>query len=238
MSSITSRCSTTRSAGMVTTIGCRRLSMKSSISLGIWIEHSEGAKFWLRVVNDLKIRGVQDILIAVVDGLKGFPEAINAVFPETTVQTCIVHLIRNSLDFASWKDRRQVAAALKEVYRAPTAEAAAQALEDFDAGPWGRKHPPIAALWRRVWEQVIPFFAFHPDVRKVVYTTNAIESLHMQLRKVIKARGHFPTDEAALKLIWLALRNIIAKWTGRRHDWKGAMTQFALLYPERFTIAL
>jgi len=238
ISSITSRCSTTRSAGMVTTIGCRRLSMKSSISLGIWIEHSEGAKFWLRVVNDLKIRGVQDILIAVVDGLKGFPEAINAVFPETTVQTCIVHLIRNSLDFASWKDRRQVAAALKEVYRAPTAEAAAQALDAFDAGPWGRKHPPIAALSRRVWEQVIPFFAFHPDVRKIVYTTNAIESLHMQLRKVIKARGHFPTDEAALKLIWLALRNVIAKWTGTRHDWKGAMTQFALLYPERFTIAL
>ena len=227
---------TVRNKAIYLALGMRRDGTRDV--LGIWIEHSEGAKFWLRVVNDLKIRGVQDILIAVVDGLKGFPEAINAVFPETTVQTCIVHLIRNSLDFASWKDRRQVAAALKEVYRAPTAEAAAQALEDFDAGQWGRKHPPIAALWRRVWEQVIPFFAFHPDVRKVVYTTNAIESLHMQLRKVIKARGHFPTDEAALKLIWLALRNIIAKWTGRRHDWKGAMTQFALLYPERFTIAL
>ncbi|MDN8033145.1 IS256-like element IS1356 family transposase, partial [Burkholderia multivorans] len=188
--------------------------------LGLWIEQTEGAKFWLRVVNDLKLRGVQDILIAVVDGLKGFPEAINTVFPETTVQTCIVHLIRNSLDFASWKDRKSVAAALKEVYRAPSAEAAAVALDAFDTSPWGTKYPPIAALWRRAWDQVIPFYAFAPDIRKIIYTTNAIESLHMQLRKIIKARGHFPSDEAALKLIWLALRNVVAKWTGSRHDWK------------------
>lgn len=206
--------------------------------LGLWIEQTEGAKFWLRVVNDLKLRGVQDILIAVVDGLKGFPAAINAVFPETTVQTCIVHLIRNSLEFANWKDRRQLAVALREIYRAASAEAAAQALEAFDAGPWGSKYPPIAALWRRAWEQVIPFFAFAPEIRKIVYTTNAIESLHMQLRKIIKARGHFPSDDAALKLIWLALRNVVAKWTGSRHDWKSAMTQFALLYPERFNIGL
>ena len=206
--------------------------------LGLWIEQTEGAKFWLRVVNDLKLRGVQDILIAVVDGLKGFPAAINAVFPETTVQTCIVHLIRNSLEFANWKDRRQLAVALREIYRAPSAEAAAVALEAFDAGPWGSKYPPIAALWRRAWEQVIPFFAFAPEIRKIVYTTNAIESLHMQLRKIIKARGHFPSDDAALKLIWLALRNVVAKWTGSRHDWKSAMTQFALLYPERFNIGL
>ncbi|WP_323072712.1 IS256 family transposase [Mycetohabitans endofungorum] len=206
--------------------------------LGLWIEHTEGAKFWLRVVNELKLRGVQDILIAVVDGLKGFPEAINTVFPETTVQTCIVHLIRNSLDFASWKERKQVAAELKEVYRAPSAEAAALALQAFDEGPWGCKYPPIAALWRRAWEQVTPFFAFAPDIRKIIYTTNSIESLHMQLRKIIKARGHFPSDEAALKLLWLALRNVIAKWTGSRHDWKSAMTQFALLYPERFNIRL
>ncbi|MCO1362912.1 IS256 family transposase (plasmid) [Burkholderia multivorans] len=206
--------------------------------LGLWIEQTEGAKFWLRVVNDLKLRGVQDILIAVVDGLKGFPEAINTVFPETTVQTCIVHLIRNSLDFASWKDRKSVAAALKEVYRAPSAEAAAVALDAFDTSPWGTKYPPIAALWRRAWDQVIPFYAFAPDIRKIVYTTNAIESLHMQLRKIIKARGHFPSDEAALKLIWLALRNVVAKWTGSRHDWKSAMTQFALLYPERFNIGV
>jgi putative transposase len=206
--------------------------------LGLWIEQTEGAKFWLRVVNDLKLRGVQDILIAVVDGLKGFPEAINTVFPETTVQTCIVHLIRNSLDFASWKDRKSVAAALKEVYRAPSTEAAAVALDAFDTSPWGTKYPPIAALWRRAWDQVIPFYAFAPDIRKIVYTTNAIESLHMQLRKIIKARGHFPSDEAALKLIWLALRNVVAKWTGSRHDWKSAMTQFALLYPERFNIGI
>ncbi|WP_323072018.1 IS256 family transposase [Mycetohabitans endofungorum] len=206
--------------------------------LGLWIEHTEGAKFWLRVVNELRLRGVQDILIAVVDGLKGFPEAINTVFPETTVQTCIVHLIRNSLDFASWKERKQVAAELKEVYRAPSAEAAALALQAFDEGPWGSKYPPIAALWRRAWEQVTPFFAFAPDIRKIIYTTNSIESLHMQLRKIIKARGHFPSDEAALKLVWLALRNVIAKWTGSRHDWKSAMTQFALLYPERFNIGL
>ncbi|MCG1019132.1 MULTISPECIES: IS256 family transposase [Burkholderiaceae] len=206
--------------------------------LGLWIEHTEGAKFWLRVVNELKLRGVQDILIAVVDGLKGFPEAINTVFPETTAQTCIVHLIRNSLDFASWKEHKQVAADLKEVYRAPSAEAAALALQAFDEGPWGCKYPPIAALWRRAWEQVTPFFAFAPDIRKIIYTTNSIESLHMQLRKIIKARGHFPSDEAALKLVWLALRNVIAKWTGSRHDWKSAMTQFALLYPERFNIGL
>ncbi|CBW75261.1 Transposase [Mycetohabitans rhizoxinica HKI 454] len=203
--------------------------------LGLWIEQTEGAKFWLRVVNELKLRGVQDTLIAVVDGLKGFPEAINTVFPETTVQTCIVHLIRNSLDFASWKERKQVAAELKEVYRAPSAEAAALALQAFDDGPWGCKYPPIAALWRRVWEQVTAFFAFAPDIRKIIYTTNSIESLHMHLRKIIKARGHFPTDEAALKLVWLALRNVIAKWTSSRHDWKSAMTQFALLYPVRFT---
>ncbi|WP_224052114.1 IS256 family transposase, partial [Burkholderia cepacia] len=148
--------------------------------LGLWIEQTEGAKFWLRVVNDLKLRGVQDILIAVVDGLKGFPEAINTVFPETTVQTCIVHLIRNSLDFASWKDRKSAAAALKEIYRAPTAEAAAVALDAFDAGPWGTKYPPIAALWRRAWEQVIPFYAFAPDIRKIIYTTDEI---HKPLRR-------------------------------------------------------
>lgn len=164
------------------------------------------------MVSDLKLRGVQDILIAVVDGLKDLPEAINTVFPETTAQTCIVHLIRNSLDFASWKDRKSVAAALKEIDRAPSAEAATVALDAFDTSPWGTtKYPPIAALWRRAWDQVIPFYAFSPDIRKIVYPTNAIESLHVQLRKIIKARGHFPSDEAALKLIWLALRNVVAK---------------------------
>ncbi len=158
-------------------------------ALGLWIEQTEGAKFWLRVVNDLKNRGVDDVLIAVVDGLKGFPEAIQVTFPRTTVQTCIVRLIRNSLAFANWKERKLVAAALRPIYKAPTAEAAAQHLAEFESGSWGVKFPTIAASWRRAWEHVIPFFAFAPEVRKVIYTTNAIESLHMQLRKIIKNRG-------------------------------------------------
>jgi putative transposase len=203
--------------------------------LGLWIEQTEGAKFWMKVINDLKSRGVEDILIAVVDGLKGFPEAIGAVFPATTVQTCIVHLIRNSLDYATWKDRRAVAAELKAVYRAPSEAAAKAALEAFAQGRWGEKYPPIPVLWRRHWEQVIPFFAFPPEVRRVIYTTNAIESLHMQLRKIIKARGHFPSDEAALKLIWLALRNIRAKRERAARTWKAAMIQFAVLYADRFS---
>jgi len=205
--------------------------------LGLWIEQTEGAKFWLRVVNDLKNRGVDDILIAVVDGLKGFPEAIQATFPRTTVETCIVHLIRNSLAFASWKERKLVAAALRPVYTAPTAEAAAQCLADFEAGPWGAKFPTIGASWRRVWEHVIPFFAFAPEVRRVIYTTNVIESLHMQLRKIIKNRGHFPSDEAATKLIWLALRNITKDWSRATREWSAAMNQFAIAFADRFTTA-
>lgn len=204
--------------------------------LGLWIEQTEGAKFWMKVVNDLRSRGVEDILIAVVDGLKGFPEAIGAVFPETTVQTCIVHLIRNSLDYATWKDRRAIAAELKAVYRAPSEAAARAALEAFAGGPWGTKYPPIAALWRRAWQQVVPFFSFPPEVRRVIYTTNAIESLHMRLRKIIKARGHFPSDDAALKLIWLALRNIRNKWGRAAREWKAAMNQFAILYADRFAM--
>ena len=162
--------------------------------LGLWIETSEGAKFWLRVMNELKNRGVEDILIAVVDGLKGFPEAITAVFPQTIVQTCIVHLIRNSMDFASWKDRKPIAAELKAIYRATDADLARKALEDFDAGAWGRKYPAIAQSWRRNWEQVIPFFAFPVAVRRIIYTTNAIESLNAKLRRAVRTRGHFPTD--------------------------------------------
>lgn len=202
--------------------------------LGIWIEQTEGAKFWLKVMTELKNRGVNDILIAVVDGLKGFPEAINAVFPETQVQTCIVHLIRASLNYASWKDRKAVATELKTIYRAQDAEAAYRALEAFDTGPWGRKYPPIAASWRRHWEEVIPFFAYPADVRKIIYTTNAIESVHMRLRKIIKTRGHFPSDDAAIKLIYLALRNITKEWKMSAREWKAAMTQFAMLFPERF----
>jgi len=204
--------------------------------LGLWIENTEGAKFWMKVFNDLKTRGVADILIAVTDGLKGIPEALGAVFPATTLQTCIVHLIRNSLDFASWKDRKQLAAALRPVYAAPSAEAAAQVLDEFERGPWGQKYPTVVASWRRAWDRVIPFFAFPPAVRRVVYTTNAIESLHSQLRKIIKTRGHFPGDDAATKLIWLALRNITADWGRASKEWREAMNQFAILYEERFTL--
>jgi putative transposase len=203
--------------------------------LGIWIETTEGAKFWMKVFNDLKTRGVEDILIAVTDGLKGMPEALGAVFPSTTLQTCIVHLIRNSLDYAAWNKRREVAKALKPIYQAVNADAAALALDAFEAGPWGEAYPMIGAAWRRAWDRVIPFFVFPPGIRKVIYTTNAIESINGQLRKILKTRGHFPTDEAATKLIWLGLRNITANWGYASHDWKTAMNQFAILYGDRFT---
>jgi transposase-like protein len=203
--------------------------------LGLWIENTEGAKFWLKVFNDLKTRGVADILIAVTDGLKGMGEALGAVFPATTLQTCIVHLIRNSLDFASWKDRKLLAAALKPIYCAPSAEAAEQALSDFERGPWGQRFPTVVAAWRRAWDRVIPFFAFPPAVRRLIYTTNAIESLHSQLRKIIKTRGHFPSDDAATKLIWLALRNIMSERGRSIREWREAMNQFAIAYGDRFT---
>src|SRR4051812_841388 len=203
--------------------------------LGLWIEGTEGAKFWMKVFNDLKTRGVADILIAVTDGLKGMAEALGAVFPATTLQTCIVHLIRNSLDYASWKDRKALAAAIKPIYTAPSAEAAQAELEAFEQGVWGQKFPTVVAAWRKAWDKVIPFFAFPPDVRRVIYTTNAIESVNARLRKIIKTRGHFPSDDAANKLIWLALRNITADWSRASRDWKEAMNQFAILYAERFT---
>jgi len=205
--------------------------------LGLWVEQTEGAKFWLKVFNELKTRGCQDILIAVVDGLKGLADAIGTAFPRTTVQTCIVHLIRNSLDYAGWKDRKAVAAALRPIYAAASAQAAEQALQAFADGPWGTKYPTIVAAWQRAWENVTPFFVFPPDIRRVIYTTNAIESLNMQLRKIIKTRGHFPTDEAAIKLLWLALRNVLAKSVRATFDWKVAMNQFAILFGERFTAA-
>ncbi|TSJ91199.1 IS256 family transposase [Chitinimonas sp. BJB300] len=202
--------------------------------LGLWIENTEGAKFWMKVFNDLKTRGVNDILIAVTDGLKGMPEALGAVFPATTLQTCIVHLIRNSLDYANWKDRKPLAAAIRPIYTAPSAEAAQAELDAFAEGPWGQKFPTVSAAWRNAWDRVIPFFAFPPEVRKVIYTTNAIENINAQLRKIIKTRGHFPSDEAATKLIWLALRNITADWSRAAKDWKTAMNQFAILYADRF----
>ena len=202
--------------------------------LGLWIENTEGAKFWMKVFNDLKTRGVEDILIAVTDGLKGMPEALEATFPATTLQTCIVHLIRNSLDYASWRDRKALAAAVKPIYTAVSAEAAEGALEAFESGEWGRRYPTVVAAWRRAWDRVIPFFAFPPDVRRIIYTTNAMESVNAQVRKIIKTRGHFPSDEAATKLIWLALRNITAEWSRPAYNWKSAMNQFAILYGDRF----
>jgi putative transposase len=203
--------------------------------LGIWIEQTEGAKFWMKVFTDLKTRGCQDILIAVTDGLKGMSEALVAVFPATTLQTCVVHLIRHSLDFANWKERKPFAKALRPIYTAASAEAASAAMDTFERGPWGTKFPTVVASWRRAWTHVIPFFAFPPEVRRVIYTTNALESVHARLRKIIKTRGHFPNDEAATKLIWLALRNITAKWDRGAIYWKSAMNQFAILYEGRFT---
>lgn len=203
--------------------------------LGLWIEQTEGAKFWMKVFNELKTRGTQDILIAVTDGLKGMEQALNAVFPLTTLQTCIVHLIRASLDYASWKERRTVAAALKPIYTAATVEAALAALGEFEQGPWGQRYSPIVDAWRRAWDRVIPFFMFPPAIRRVIYTTNAIESINAQLRRAVKTRGHFPSDEAATKLLWLVLRNITEGWGGATHDWKTAMNQFAIIYAERFT---
>jgi transposase-like protein len=203
--------------------------------LGLWIEGTEGAKFWMKVFNDLKTRGVGDILIAVTDGLKGMPEALATVYPATTLQTCIVHLIRNSLDYASWKDRKLLAAAIKPIYTAASAEAAEAELDAFAQGPWGVRFPTVVAAWRRAWDRVIPFFAFPPSIRRVIYTTNSIESINARLRKIIKTRGHFPSDDAASKLIWLALRNITADWGRAARDWKEAMNQFAILYEDRFT---
>jgi transposase-like protein len=207
--------------------------------LGLWIEQTEGAKFWLRVMTELQARGVRDVLFAVVDGLKGFPEAINAIFPQATIQTCIVHLLRHSLSFASWKEYKPMVRVLKGIYRAPSAAAAEQALDEFAASPLGQKHPQIVAAWRRQWTQVIPFYAHPPEIRRLLYTTNAIESLHMQLRKALKTRGHFPNDEAAVKavkLIYLVLRNITKRWKSAPRDWKAVMTQFAILYPDRFSL--
>jgi len=203
--------------------------------LGLWIEQTEGAKFWLRVMNELRDRGVADILIAVVDGLKGFPEAIAAVFPKTQVQACIVHLIRSSLDYVSYKDRKAVAAALKEVYRARNAEAGRAALDAFDEGPRGRKYPVIAQSWRRHWAEVIPFYAFPAEVRRIIYTTNAIEALNAKLRRAVRARGHFPTDEAVLKLLFLVLNLTAKEWKMPAREWTAAKAQFAILFEDRFT---
>jgi putative transposase len=200
--------------------------------LGLWMGQAEGAKFWLQVLTELNNRGLQDIFIACVDGLKGFPEAIETVFPKTQVQLCIVHLLRASLNYVSWKQRKQVAADLKPVYRASTAEEAQLRLEEF-AIKWDRPYPTIAQMWRRNWDHVTPFFAYPAEIRKVVYTTNAIESLNMSLRKVIKTRGSFPTEEAAMKLLYMGLEHIAKKWTMPVQDWKSALQRFAILFGDR-----
>lgn len=203
--------------------------------LGIWLESTEGAKFWQKVMNELRNRGIQDILIACIDGLKGFPEAIEAVFPKTVVQTCIVHMIRNSLRFVAWGDRRAIGADLKLVYGAVNEQEAEAGLEAF-AEKWNNRYPMIAQSWQDNWERVTPFLAFPGEIRKVIYTTNAIEALNRQLRKVIKTRGHFPTDDAAVKLLYLALMNAQKKWTMPIHAWKRALNQFAIHFEGRLSL--
>ncbi|MDD2467501.1 MAG: IS256 family transposase [Desulfobulbus sp.] len=203
--------------------------------LGMWVAENEGAKFWLQVVTELRNRGVQDIFIACVDGLKGFPEAIETVFPRTQVQLCLVHMVRNSLKYVSWKQRKEVAADLKAIYQAPTDEQAEMNLTAFET-KWDESHPSIGQSWRRNWERIRPFFAYSPEIRKVIYTTNAIESMNMSLRKVTKNRGSFPNDESMLKLLYLALNNIAKKWTMPIRDWKVALNRFSILFGDRMPV--
>jgi len=200
--------------------------------LGLWIAQTEGAKFWLQVVTELKTRGVQDIFIACVDGLKGFPEAIEAVYPLAAVQLCIVHMVRHSLSFVSWKDQKAVAADLKLIYSSATVELAEHQLSEFEL-KWDKTHQSIGQSWRRNWARITPFFDYPPEIRKVIYTTNAIESINMSLRKIIKTRSSFPTDEAATKLFYLALRNISKKWTMPIHDWRAALNRFTIQFEDR-----
>lgn len=200
--------------------------------LGLWAGQAEGAKFWLQVLTELNNRGVSDIFIACIDGLTGFPEAIATVFPQADVQLCIVHQVRSSLNYVSWKQRKAVAADLRLIYTATTVEAAEQRLADF-AVKWDAAYPTISQAWRRNWDHLKPFFAYPADIRKVIYTTNAVESLNMSLRKVIKTRGSFPTEEAAIKLLYLALTHIAKKWTMPVQDWKAALQRFAILHGDR-----
>jgi putative transposase len=203
--------------------------------LGLWTSANEGAKFWLSVLTDLRNRGVKDVFIACVDGLKGFPQAIQSVYPQAQVQLCMVHMMRASLNYVTWKEKRQVAADLKPIYRAMTAAEAEQGLNEF-SDKWGGKYQTIVRLWRENWEQVIPFLAFPAEIRKVIYTTNAVESLNMSLRKVTKNRGSFPNEESALKLLYLALKNASAKWETIQ-SWKEALNQFEILWGDRIRAA-
>ena len=200
--------------------------------LGLWIAQTEGAKFWLQVVTELKNRGVQDIFITCVDGLKGFPEAIESVYPQTAVQLCVVHMVHHSLNYVSWKMRKTVASDLRTVYAAATLEAARAALDEFEQ-KWGADYPPIAQSWRRNWDRITPFFDYPPEVRRIIYTTNAIESVNMSLRKITKNRGSFPSDEALLKLFYLALNNIAKKWTMPVQNWKPVLNRFTIQFGER-----
>jgi putative transposase len=203
--------------------------------LGLWIAQTEGAKFWLQVVTELKNRGVQDIFIACVDGLKGFPEAIETVYPKTAVQLCIVHLVRYSLNYVSWKLRKAVAADLRTIYTAATVEEAEIRLDEFEV-KWGADFPSIIQSWRRNWARIIPFFDYPPEIRRIIYTTNAIESVNMSLRKITKNRAAFPSDEAVLKLFYLALMNISQKWTMPLQNWKAALNRFSIMFEDRMPI--
>ena len=222
-----------RSKAVYVALGVERSGHKDV--LGLWVEQTEGAGFWLRVMTELKSRGVEDIPIALIDGLAGFPDAIHAIFPQTQVHHCVVHLVRQSLGYVPHRERKAVALELKAIYRAPTETAAEAALRAFEQSALGTRYPTTGPIWRRHWEYVRPVFAYPPLIRRLLYTTNAIESLHMQLRKVTKTRGSFPTDEAALKLLYLAVRNITAKWVNARHHWTAALTYFAQLFGDRLT---
>lgn len=204
--------------------------------LGLWTSATEGAKLWMQILTEIRNRGVQDILVACVDGLRGFPEAIQAVYPKTEVQLCIVHMVRNSLAFVSWKDRKQVAADLKQIYRAATAEQAEKSLEEFDA-KWSGRYPTIARMWERHWAGISPLFAYPEQIRRAIYTTNVVESLHMTLRKVIKTRASFPNEESALKLLYLALQNISQRWKAAT-DWRTSLNHFMVVYGDRIEAAL
>ena len=200
--------------------------------LGLWAAPNEGAKFWLQVMTELKNRGVKDIFVACVDGLKGFPDAIETVFPNAEVQLCIVHMVRASLSYVNWKQRKEVAADLKKIYQSATQEEAGLQLEEF-AEKWDKTYPMVSQVWRRNWSGIIPFFAYPAEIRKAIYTTNAIESLNMSLRKILKTRGSFPTEDAAMKLLYLALSNASKKWSMPIRNWSEALNRFAILWPER-----
>ena len=205
--------------------------------LGLWFQANEGAKVWAKVLSDLRNRGVQDILIAVVDGLKGFPQAIEAAFPQTRIQTCIVHLLRHSMNFASYKDRKAVAAALKAVYTAVDADAAELALAEFEESDLAKRYPAIAPSWRRAWNEVIPFLDYPPEVRRLIYTTNSIEALNSKIRRAVRTRGHFPSDDAAAKLIYLALNATSTEWKRSVREWHAVKSQLAIMFADRFPMA-